>query len=131
MATDKGPWIEFHVLKEGEHHCFCHGNFYRQACVIADSFWRESGTDDMVLMRGAAQFDSGTVTTTGSIRHFTGLTRVVPEPGQRWPADMSGPFLSRLCADWLCVGDVLRVHYDPSLFFTRRRNLEVLGSFLK
>lgn len=132
MATDQDPrWMEFHVVEEGGYTYFRHGTEVRQPCICADSFWRKAGSDDIELIRGAEKFDLGVVTTTGHTRHYSGMTRIVPELSQRMPADMSGEHLTRLCSDWFCVGDVLRVHYDPRTFFTRRKNLEVLGSFLK
>lgn len=127
---ERKPWMEFHVVEEDGYHSFRHGSGLKQACVLANELWRESGTDVVELVRDGEPFDAGTVTTTGRIRHFTGLAKVVPEPGARYPSDMWGPFLARLCADWLRVGDVLRVCYDPSLFLARREALEA-AAFLK
>ncbi len=97
---------------------------------MADNFWRETGSDAVVILRGGAPFDTGTVSTTGKTRHFTGVEKCIPEPGARCPADMSGEFLTRLCADWFCVGDMLKVHYDRKLFFRRREALAA-SAFLK
>jgi hypothetical protein len=130
MTISKVQWMGFRVVEENGHKYFRHGNDVRQACMLADNFWREAGSNDVVLLRDGEQFDTGAVTTTDRTRHFTGVTKFVPEPSARQPADMWGEFLTRLCADWFYVGDVLRVHYDPSLFFLRKRNLEALA-FLK
>lgn len=122
--------MEFQVVEEKGHTYFRHGNDVRQACMLAEDFWSEAGSNDVVLLRDGVQFDAGAVTTSGRIRHYTGMTKITPEPSMRMPADMWGEFLTRLCADWFRVGDILRVQYDPSRFFTRRRNLEA-ASFLK
>lgn len=130
MAIQKVQWMNFRVVEENGHKFFRYGKKIRQACICADSFWREGGTDDVLLIRCGKQFDVGTVTTTDSLRHYTGMMKCVPELNMRQPADMWGKFLTRLCSDWFSIGDVLRVHYEPSRFFLRRRNLEAL-SWLK
>jgi hypothetical protein len=129
MTNHEVEWMDFQVTESRGFKYFCFADV-QQACVLANDFWRETGSNDMVLLRDATTFDTGTVNTTNRIRHFTGMTKCVPEPDARRPADMSGEFLTRLCADWFCVGDVLQVRYDTNLFFTRKRNLEA-SSFLK
>jgi hypothetical protein len=121
--------MEFQVIESRGYQYFRYEDV-QQACLLADDFWRESGLNEMVLLRDGASFDTGTVSTTRRTRHFTGITKCVPLPSARWPADMSGELLTRLCAKWFCVGDVLQVKYDPNLFYTRRRNLEA-SAFLK
>lgn len=129
MATNRDPgWTEFHVIKDRGRKYFSYPDEERPwACVCADSFWRKTGEDVMEVIRQGAQFDSGTVTTTGKTRHFTGMEKVATPHGERCSADMSGGYLTRLCAERFYVGDVLRVHYAPSLFVTRRRNIESLA----
>ncbi len=129
MATQEAKFMEFQVIESKGHRYFRFGDV-QQACVLADDFWRETGSDEMVLLRDGATFDTGTVSTTRRTRHFNGMDKCVPLPNARWPADMSGEFLTRLCADWFCVGDMLQVRYDPNLFYTRKRNLEA-SAFLK
>lgn len=129
MATHGVEWMDFQVIESRGHRYFRYEDV-QQACVLADNFWRETGSNEIILLRDGVSFDTGTVNTTTRTRHFTGMTRCVPPPVARCPADMSGEFLTRLCADWFCVGDVLEVRYDAKLFFTRKRNLEAL-SFLK
>lgn len=129
MATHQVDWMEFQIIESRGHQYFRYGDV-QQACVLADCFWRETGSNEMILLRDGASFDTGTVNTTDRTRHFTGMTECVPPLSGRYPADISGEFLTRLCADWFCVGDVLKIQYDKELFFTRRRNLEA-ASFLK
>lgn len=129
MATDQDPeWTEFHVIEGRGGNYFKYPDEERSwACVCADSFWRKSGDDVMEVIRDGAKYDSGTVTTTGRTRHFTGMMRVALPLDKRRPADMSGEHLTRLCADQFHMGDVLRVNYAVSLFVTRRRNMEALA----
>ncbi len=129
MATHEEELMEFQVIESRGHRYFRYRDV-QQACLLADDFWRETGSNEMILLRDGASFDTGTVNTTTRTRHFMGMAKCVPPPCARWPADMSSEFLTRLCADWFCVGDVLKVRYDTKLFFTRRRNLEA-SSFLR
>ncbi len=129
MATHEAQLMEFQVIESRGNRCFHYGDV-QQACVLANDFWRETGSNEMVLLRDGVSFDTGTVSTTTGTRHFIGMAKCVPLPGARWPADMTGALLTRLCADWFRVGDVLQVRYDPNLFYTRKRNLEA-SAFLK